>query len=267
MRLGRTTEHENQRRQECRRGTLRACVTSRDLRLRGVFKGVSTRVAVGTAVTRCPPHRPVLALLTHTVPTSDIGMFSVEAHVRIGLQDLDWWQQDPQALTKTIPAQMATLAPSPKRLKPDAQHVVAERLHPRPVAWNGVIFKIPPHHLPQPLPRSAYTTMHPSPQLRSNLLQLRCHALADRLAVYREVARLVVGPTDLGETQKIEGLRLPFSSLLPSLSGIAPEFNQARLVRVQFQPELPQPFPQLLQELLCFFSMLEPEHGIIGIAH
>jgi len=28
-------------------------------------------VAVGTAVTRCPPHRPVLALLTHTVPTSE----------------------------------------------------------------------------------------------------------------------------------------------------------------------------------------------------
>jgi hypothetical protein len=28
-------------------------------------------VAVGTAVIRCPPHRPVLALLTHTVPTSE----------------------------------------------------------------------------------------------------------------------------------------------------------------------------------------------------
>ena len=26
-------------------------------------------VAVGTAIARCPPHRPVLALLTHTVPT------------------------------------------------------------------------------------------------------------------------------------------------------------------------------------------------------
>jgi hypothetical protein len=29
-------------------------------------------LAVGTAVTRCPPHRPVLALLTHTVPTLDV---------------------------------------------------------------------------------------------------------------------------------------------------------------------------------------------------
>jgi hypothetical protein len=29
-------------------------------------------VAVGTAVARCPPHRPVLARLTHTVPTLDV---------------------------------------------------------------------------------------------------------------------------------------------------------------------------------------------------
>ena len=32
---------------------------------------INPLVAVGTAVTRCPPHRPVLALLTHTVPTSE----------------------------------------------------------------------------------------------------------------------------------------------------------------------------------------------------
>jgi hypothetical protein len=41
------------------------------------------RVAVGTAVARCPPHRPVLALLTHTVPASDIG---ANARVGMGLQ-------------------------------------------------------------------------------------------------------------------------------------------------------------------------------------
>src|SRR6266403_5141672 len=32
---------------------------------------LSLSVAVGTAVTRCPPHRPVLAQLTHTVLTLD----------------------------------------------------------------------------------------------------------------------------------------------------------------------------------------------------
>src|SRR5712671_6466076 len=34
-------------------------------------QNVST-VAVGTAVTRCPPHRPVLAALPHTVLTLDV---------------------------------------------------------------------------------------------------------------------------------------------------------------------------------------------------
>jgi hypothetical protein len=42
-------------------------------------------VAVGTTVARRPPHRPVLALLTHTVPTSDVGVLGVEARIRIGL--------------------------------------------------------------------------------------------------------------------------------------------------------------------------------------
>ena len=43
---------------------------------RSVFRGCSYfvmfRVAVGTAVARCPPHRPVLARLVHTVPTLDV---------------------------------------------------------------------------------------------------------------------------------------------------------------------------------------------------
>jgi soluble P-type ATPase len=48
-------------------------------------------VAVGTAITDRPPHRPVRALLTHTVLASDIGMFGVKTHVGIRLQDLDRW--------------------------------------------------------------------------------------------------------------------------------------------------------------------------------
>jgi hypothetical protein len=39
-------------------------------------------VAVGTAITDRPPHRPVLAALPHTVLTSEV---SVEAYVWIGV--------------------------------------------------------------------------------------------------------------------------------------------------------------------------------------
>ncbi len=49
-------------------------------------------VAVGMPVTRHPPHRPVLAQLTHTVPTSD--MFGVKARRRVRVLDADLGEQD-----------------------------------------------------------------------------------------------------------------------------------------------------------------------------
>jgi hypothetical protein len=39
----------------------------------GVLASERARGAVGTTVARRPPHRPVLALLTHTVPTLEKG--------------------------------------------------------------------------------------------------------------------------------------------------------------------------------------------------
>ena len=53
----------------------------------------------------------------------------------------------------------------------------------------------------QPLRGPLGTLGHPLTQPRSNILQLRCHAFADRLSVYREVARHVVDPTDVGNRE------------------------------------------------------------------
>src|SRR5208337_1801314 len=102
---------------------------------------------------------------------------------------------------------------------------------------------------------------------RSDFLELGGQAFAHRLPADRVVTRLVVGPTDVGETQKIKGLRFSFSALLPALSGEAPKFDPARLFRVQFQPELPQAFPEFVQKTLCLGPMRESRHGVIRIAH
>src|SRR5947199_9623745 len=73
----------------CRKVPLIGYAGSRE-RLRSLFRRAGRRpegrrVAVGTAVARCPPHSPVLALLTHTVLTLDLGIFGVEKHSRIRL--------------------------------------------------------------------------------------------------------------------------------------------------------------------------------------
>jgi hypothetical protein len=64
------------------------------------------------------------------------------------------------------------------------------------------------------------------------------------------------------ETQKVEGFRLPFPIPLSIFDGKSPELNQARLFRMQFQPELSQPSPQLLQESLRYFPVLEPDDEV-----
>src|SRR5215467_12367781 len=67
------------------------------------------------------------------------------------------------------------------------------------------------------------------------------------------------------ESQEIERLRLSFSSLVPVDFGKPPELDPARFVRVQFQPELLQPFPKISQEAICVIQMLEPQYIIVGV--
>src|SRR5437016_6146009 len=73
-------------------GRLLACFREHDFP-RACYRGCSYfvmfRVAVGTAVTRCPPHRPVLALLVHTVPTLDVWRRSArwDKDVRFGRKE------------------------------------------------------------------------------------------------------------------------------------------------------------------------------------
>src|SRR5450759_4502007 len=97
-----------------------------------------------------------------------------------------------------------------------------------------MVLEIPPHHRLQPLQRPPDLLVHPLSQLRLNILQLGCHAFADRLPAYREIALLVARPTNVGETQKVKGLRLPFPTLGPVRGGISPKLYQARLLRMQF---------------------------------
>src|SRR5258708_33232223 len=83
--------------------------------------------------------------------------------------------------------------------------------------------------------------MHAQPQLLLDLLQFLSHALADRHTPH-SIRPIPILPADLREAKEVEGLRLAFPSSFPVLFGIPPELDPARLFRVQFQSELPQPF-------------------------
>jgi hypothetical protein len=68
------------------------------------------------------------------------------------------------------------------------------------------------------------------------------------------------------EAKEVEGLRLAFPSSFPVLFGIPPELDPARLIRMQLQPELPQPFSQALAKTVCVRTPLEAEDDVTRIA-
>ena len=68
------------------------------------------------------------------------------------------------------------------------------------------------------------------------------------------------------EAQEVERLRLVLAALLPVVGCVAPKFNQARLVRVQCQPERAQAVLPMPEEPLGVGAMLETQHNIVGVS-
>ena len=117
-------------------------------RLRTHFPAGSSRlerrlVAVGTTVARRPPHRPVLALLTHTVPTLEIGTpgpFWVRTHSRrTGVAESVWHgvQHRPSARESPWPTAFPPCAPPtvPRPCSRTSQ-VLCSRSTPRRRTWR-----------------------------------------------------------------------------------------------------------------------------------
>src|SRR6266496_4280897 len=124
--------------------------------------------------------------------------------------DLDFRNQRSESLLKTLPRPAASLTPPAKLPPPHAQHFVPKRLQSLLVTRYRVVLEISANHCLEPLRRALRLLVQSLAQLLPNLLQLGCHALADRLPVHLEVPRLMILPTDVSETQKIKGFRLPF---------------------------------------------------------
>ena len=85
---------------------------------------------------------------------------------------------------------------------------------------------------PQPLPDFGHWVVPAASKFLLQLLELDGESLSDRLSLDDEPAGRPSPPTHVCEAQKVEHLRLALASLLPVFGCVAPELNQARLVRV-----------------------------------
>jgi hypothetical protein len=132
------------------------------------------------------------------------------------------------------------------------------------VAWYRVIVEVTLHDRLEPLSGLLNGIMRTVEELLLDFRKPGSHPLADRLSLHDKVPVPFL-PADVREAEKVERLGFAFSSLFPVAFGKLPELNPARLVGVQFQPELPQPLPKILQKAIRFRPMLEPEYVIIRV--
>jgi hypothetical protein len=109
---------------------------------------------------------------------------------------------------------------------------------------------------PEPFAGLRHGIVHALTKLLFDFLQLLPHTLADRHASHR-VKPFPVLPADMREAKEIERLRFAFPSSCPVLFGKPPELDPARLVWMEFQAKLSQPFPETLQKTVCVSLMLE----------
>src|SRR5208283_3732504 len=74
-------------------------------------------------------------------------------------------------------------------------------------------------------------------------------------------------PADEREAQKIEGFRLALAAPRPGLGREAAELDETRLVLVQRQRKLPQPFAHRVPERFGVALVLKADDGVVRVSH
>src|ERR1035437_1533946 len=163
------------------------------------------------------------------------------------------------------PTQMMPLASMNQHRPPEPHRPIAESIQAVGVSRYRVVVEVTLHDRSEPFAGERNRIVHAVAKLLLEFQQLGSHSLADGLALQSK-APIPVLPADMREAQEIERLRFSFSSSSPVLFGKSPELDPARFLWVQFQPELPQPFPKCLQEAVCVSPVLKPEYTVVLIA-
>jgi hypothetical protein len=174
-------------------------------------------------------------------------MHSVEPKLRIRMQNA--WDRNlaSRRLSNALPSGSDALIAVAKHAPPQALQPMPENVHRPEVPRQRVVSIEALQNAPQPSPDLWQRLVHPAAQRQLILLQLGHHPLIRRLPPDHEPA-LRTGATVVDKSEESERLRFLIPTLAPVLGREPAELQQPRLLRMEFQPKLRQPLPELLEE-------------------
>lgn len=214
-------------------------------------------------LTHHPLHRSVLAELPHTALA--LGRDD-QTLVWVGVAYVQTGNPMCSQSVHSAPRQVVGLTAAAQGAVPQSFHLVTELPQPRAVVWHAEVPAMPSHHRAQVLTLLRDRVVHAPSEFELDRLEFGSQAFGTREPQDHELA-LSGLPAAMREAQEVEGLRFALSPAASVLPGEAPELDQPRLLGVQLQPELAQPFGHRALEALGVVTELEPGNPIVGIPH
>src|SRR5580693_1577209 len=156
------------------------------------------------------------------------------AHAAQGIGMTDSRQRQPASdeTPHAIPKNAAVLAPPRQRAMPRPADSESKQRQRRLVHGHSVVAKVSTHNRPQPLALLGDGFVHASPKLGFHLIQLRLQPFPYRLPQHRVPSIAPLLYADMRKAEKVERLRLPFSTPLPLVDRIVTHLEPSRLLSV-----------------------------------
>jgi hypothetical protein len=184
-----------------------------------------------------PLHGSGQAALPH--PALALGE---DAHAAQGVGMTDGRRGQPASdeAPHAIPKHAAFVAAPRQRAMPEAPDLEPKENQRRLVHGHSVVADVSTHHRLQPLPHFRNGSVPAALKFGFHGVQLRLQPFAYRLPQHRVHSVASLLHADMRKAEKVECLRLPFSTPLPVLVCERSKFQKSRFLGMQFQVELPR---------------------------
>jgi hypothetical protein len=167
--------------------------------------------------------------------------------------------------SKTFPGDAGAVAPATKRPKPKPENLIPEGEHTVYIAGDSMIMHVATHHSTEPPTRLRKIVVEASPDLTFQGLELGTKALGNGLTTDGEMTAVPGSPTDMGETQEIEGLRPAFPPKTTAVSRKASELDEPGLIGMKAKAESGQAIPEVIQKTQGLPAVLESQDKVVGV--